>query len=125
MITGTLILFALVLGYVVVIGLSLAATFGITAARPNWVTKGHRLTCGYKLLQALVWLVCVTAGSFVTAAVAGSVDGFIVGAMLAAILICVLWASGWEARQRGMAHQILMSLVVVAGVSAGYALRLR
>jgi hypothetical protein len=39
----------------------LAATFGLTSASPGFVAKEHRITAGYKRLQALVWLVCVTA----------------------------------------------------------------
>jgi hypothetical protein len=123
MITGTLVALALVLGYAVATGLLLATTFGIAAARPEWVTREHRLTGRYKLIQAMLWLICVTAGAYVTATVAGSVDGWIVGVTLTAMLTGVLWASVWEAQQRGMPLQIALNIAVVTGVSAGYALR--
>jgi len=124
MITGTLIAFALLFGYVVTVGLSLVATLGIAAARPGWVAENYRLKSGYKFLQGLLWLVCVTAGAYATAAVAG-VHPWIVGTVLAGILIGVLWTNVWEARQRGLGHQVLISLFSLAGVGAGYVLRLR
>ena len=55
-----------------------------------------------------------------TCAVAQGTREFEVGGLLAASLIGMLWFNTWEARQRGMAHQILMSLVSILGVVGGY-----
>jgi hypothetical protein len=122
MITGTLILVAVLLGYVMTVGCSLVATFGLASASPDFVTREHRLTAGYKRVQALIWGACATAGGFVTCAVAQGTREWEVAVLLIASLIAVLWFNTWEARQRGMAHQILMSLVSILGVIVGYGL---
>jgi hypothetical protein len=122
MITGTLILVAILLGYGIAVGCSLVATFGLGAASPEFVVRDHRITAGYKRVQALIWLVCATAGGFVTCAAAQGAHEWFVGGLLTAGLIGMLWLNTWEARQRGMAHQILMSLVSLIGVVAGYGL---
>jgi hypothetical protein len=122
MITGTLILVAVLLGYGITVGCSLVATFGLASASPDFVAREHRITPGYKRVQALIWLICATAGGFVTCAVAQGTRELEVGTLLIAGLIGILWFNTWEARQRGMAHQILMSLVSILGVIAGYGL---
>jgi hypothetical protein len=122
MITGTLILVAVLLGYGMAVGCSLVATFGLASASPGFVAREHRITAGYKRVQALIWGACATAGGFVTCAVAQGARELEVGGLLAASLIGMLWFNTWEARQRGMAHQILMSLVSIVGVIAGYSL---
>ena len=122
MITGTLILVALVLGYAMTVGCSLVATFGLASASPDFVARNHRITAGYKRVQALIWGACATAGGFVTCAVAQGAREWQVGTLLAASLVGMLWLNTWEARQRGMAHQILMSLVSLIGVLAGFGL---
>jgi hypothetical protein len=35
----------------------------------------------------------------------------------------MLWINTWEARQRGIAHQLLMSVVSLLGVAAGFKLK--
>jgi hypothetical protein len=126
MVTATLIALALILGYVVTIGLSLAVTLWIGSAKPSMVTDQYRIRNSYKLLQEAVWLVCAAIGAYLTALVAGDVAPFwFVGSLLAAALIAVLWSNSWEARQRGLGHQILMTLVSICGVVAGYMLRMR
>jgi hypothetical protein len=122
MITGTLILVAVLLGYGMAVGCSLVATFGLASASPEFVVRDHRITAGYKRVQALIWLVSAAAGGFVACAVAQGAREWAVGGLLAASLIGMLWFNAWEARQRGMAHQILMSLVSIVGVVAGYGL---
>jgi hypothetical protein len=122
MITGTLILVAVVLGYAMTVGCSLVATFGLASASPDFVARDHRITAGYKRMQALIWGACATAGGFVTCAVAQEAHEWQVGTLLAASLVGMLWFNTWEARQRGMAHQILMSLVSLIGVLAGFGL---
>jgi hypothetical protein len=116
---------ALVLGYLVAVGLSMAATFGIAAAAPDFVTKSHRLRRRYKFTQNLMWLVCAAAGGYVAAMVAQSAHPWFAGMLLAAAMIAVLWSNSWEMRQRGLAHQAMMSIMSVAGVAAGCMLRLR
>jgi hypothetical protein len=126
MIVWTQISVALVLGYSLAVGILLVATFGLTGAvPPGFVAKQHRITPKFKRVQALVWLICVTAGAFVTCVVAQGAHPWVVPALLAAAFIGVLWNNTWEARQRGIAHQVLMSVVSVAGVVAGYALGVR
>jgi hypothetical protein len=121
-ITGSYIALALFLGYAVTVALSMAATFGITAASRSFVSKNYRIRTGYKYVQDAVWLVCATAGGYAAALINGGSHPWIVGPGLAAILIGVLWLNAWEMRQRGLGHQISMSLASAAGVAAGFML---
>src|SRR5580704_1878818 len=111
---------ALLVGYFVAVLLSLIATLGIGSAFPGFVVENHRVRNGYKLLQDGIWLVCATAAGYVTALVADGESSLLVGGLLAGVLVGVLWTNSWEARQRGMAHQILMSVASVAGVTIGF-----
>ncbi len=113
MIAWTQIALALLLGYGLTVGCLLVATFGLASASPGFVVREYRIRAGYKRLQALIWLLCVAAGAFLTCAVAQGAHPWIVPGLLAAIFIGMLWRNTWEARQRGMAHQILMSLVSI------------
>jgi hypothetical protein len=122
MITGSLIALALLLGYTVTVACSLAATFWLTSSSPAFVVKNHLISVGYKRIQTVIWLLCVTVGAAVTCVVAHGTQPWVTGGMLAAILIAMLWRNTWEARQRGMGHQILMSVASIAGVVAGYLL---
>lgn len=126
MITGTLFLFALILGYIVTVGLSMMLTFGIAQAAPTFVVKDHLLKTGYRIFQEMVWLLCVTVGGYVSASVAQStMHPWFVCVILAGILAGTPWTNTWEVAQRGLGHQIVMSVASVAGVVAGYILRLR
>lgn len=126
MITATLIALALTLGYLVAVGLSLAITFSVAKAAPAFIVKDHLLKTGYKLFQALVWLVAVAVGSYLSALAAEAVmRPWLVGGLLAVLLVFVLWANTWEARQRGLGHQLLMTILTLVGVSTGYYLALR
>ncbi len=122
MITGTWIAVALLLGYSVTVACALAVTFGLTSSSPAFAITAHRVTVSYKRLQLLIWLVCVTLGACVTSAVARGTEPLITASCLAVILVAMLWMNTWEARQRGLGHQLLMSLTSVAGVVAGYQL---
>jgi hypothetical protein len=126
MITGAFLLVAIGLGYLLTVGLSMAATFANTKSSPDLVARGHRITSRYKFLQAGVWLVCTAVGGYATALVLGTEHSPWMGSMaLMVVLMGVLWANTWEMRQRGVAHQILISIATVAGVGAGFFLRLR
>jgi|SRR5271168_850754 len=124
-ITASYIALALFLGYVVAVGLSMAATFGITAASRSFVSKDYRIRTQYKYLQDAAWLVCATAGGYVAAVVDGRPHPWVVGTGLVAILVGVLWMNAWEMRQRGLGHQLAMSLVSAAGVAVGFLIHLR
>ena len=103
----------------------MAATFGITAASRDFVAKDYRLKTGYKYAQDGVWLICAAAGGYVAALVNGSSHSLLVGAGLAAVLVAVLWMNAWEMRQRGLGHQISLSVGAVVGVTMGFLLHLR
>src|ERR1700743_492923 len=113
MITASYIALSLFLGYVVTVGLSMAATFGITAGARDFVSKGYRIRTGYKYAQDAVWLVCSTAGGYVTAVVNGPAHSWVGGGALVAILAGGLWMNAWEMRQRGLGHQISLSVASV------------
>jgi hypothetical protein len=124
MIPGPLIVFALLLGYLVAVALMMAATFGVTAVAPEFVVKNYRFRIRYNIVQSLIWLVCVTAGSYVTAVISGGYP-WIVGPLLAATLLAVLWGNALERQQRGIASQLAMSVIAIAAVAAGYLIRSR
>lgn len=125
MITGSFLVLALFLGYAVAVGLSMAATFGISAASPGFVAEDHRIRRRYKFVQDAIWLVSTTVGGYVAALVIGETRPWLGGIGLIAILIGVLWVNAWEMRQRGIEHQIVMSIATVVGVTAGFLIRLR
>lgn len=126
MISGTFILFAVALGYVVAVGLLMLATFGITKAAPAFVVKDHLLKPRYRFLQELVWLICVAVGSYASAWVAVlTTHLLLVGIALTATLLMILWTNTWEMAQRGLGHQVAMSLTTVIGVSIGFGIHLR
>ena len=81
-ITLSYIALALFLGYAVAVALSMAATFGITAVSPGFVSKNNRINPGYKFLQDAVWLVCAVAGGYVAALVNGESHSWLVGSAL-------------------------------------------
>jgi hypothetical protein len=124
MITASYIALALFLGYVVAVGLAMAATFGITAASRSFVAENYRIRTQYKYAQDVMWLACATAGGYVAALINGPSHSWLVGATLVAILVGVLWRNAWEMRQRGLGHQISMSLASALGVAAGFFLHL-
>jgi uncharacterized membrane protein YfcA len=124
-ITLSYIALALFLGYAVAVALSMAATFGITAASPGFVSRNNRINPRYKFVQDAVWLVCAIAGGYVAALVNGASHSWLVGSALVAILVAVLWMNVWEMRQRGLGHQLVMSAGSAAGVAVGFMIHLR
>ena len=125
MVTLSYIALALFLGYSVTVGLSMATTFGITAASRSFVSKNYKIRTRYKYAQDAAWLLCTTAGGYAAALVTGGLHTWIVGGALVAILVGVLWLNAWEMRQRGLGHQITMSVASIVGVTAGFLIHLR
>src|SRR5246127_5558834 len=116
-ITLSYVALALFLGYTVAVALSMAATFGITAVSPSFVAANNRIRRGYKYTQDAVWLACAMAGGDVASLVNVESHRWLVEAGLAGVLIAVLWMNAWEMRQRGLGHQLVMSLVSAVGVA--------
>ena len=123
-ITASFIALALCLGYVVAVGLSMAAAFGMAAVSSKFVSKNNRITTQYKYAQDTVWLVCATSAGYVASLVNGLSYRWIVGPGLVAILVGILWLNAWEMRQRGLGHQLIMTGLSVAGVAIGFAIHL-
>ncbi len=116
----------LALGYTLVAAIALVVTMGVTSAMPRFVIRDHRIRGGYKWLQDLLWTLAVAAGGFVAGSIASAPNlAWLTGAALAAGLVYVLWKNSWEAQQRGLPHQILISLLTCAGVAVGVFYRLR
>jgi hypothetical protein len=124
-ITLSYIALALFLGYAAAVTLAMAATFGITAISPDFVSKNNRIRREYKFVQDAVWLVCAIVGGYVSALVNGGSHSLMVGTALAVILVAVLWRNVWEMRQRGLGHQLVMSAGSAAGVALGFMIHLR
>ena len=112
----------LLLGYTLAVGSFLVATMGIASAAPAFAVREYRIATGYKLLQSALWLGCTFLGGLAAALLVGDFYPVIEAVLLAAELIAVLWMNTWEARQRGLPHQILMSVMTVAGVTLGFLL---
>ena len=120
MISLVILAAALVVGYLVTIASSLVVTMAIGSAAPRFISVNARIRKEYKLAQDVLWMLCAAAGSYVTSRIAGDTAPWLGGTVLSAVLISLLWWNAWEARQRGMAHQILISVLSVCGVAAGY-----
>lgn len=126
MINATFILFALALGYAVSAGLLMLATFSIARSSPAFVVQDHLLKPGYRFLQELLWLICTAAGGYASAWMASlTTHPWFVAITLISILLVVLWSNTWEMAQRGLGHQLLMSIITIAGVCGGFLLRLK
>ena len=124
-ITLSYVALALFLGYAVAVALLMAATFGITAVSSDFVAKDNRIKRGYKYTQDAVWLLCAMAGGYVASLVNGEDHRWLVGSGLVMILVAVLWMNAWEMRQRGLGHQLVMSIVSAVGVAVGFVIQLR
>ncbi len=123
MINLLILLVALALGYSLVVFGMLGATFGLGALRPGFVVANFKIGAGYKRLHSVVWLLLVTLGGFVSTAAVVLMQGaypWAVGVVLAALLLTILWRNKLEARQRGTAHQVLMSVATIVGVGIGF-----
>ncbi len=103
----------------------MAATFGVTSMSHYFVVKDYRIRRRYKFLQDLIWLPCAAAGAYVASWVGAHLNPWMTGGAFVAVLVGVLWVNAWERRQRGIPHQIAMTLLSVAGVVIGFMLRLQ
>ncbi len=125
MINAVLLASALILGYVVSVGILMATTFWITSCAPKFVAREYRIRKRYKLVELVAWFVCAAGGGYVTAAVAGLARAWQPGILLAAALVLVAWTNTWEMRQRGIIYQVGITIVSLAGVAAGFLLRFK
>jgi hypothetical protein len=121
MISATLLLFALLLGYAVSVSLLLALTFAFRST-PDLILSGSRIQPRFKVIQQLLWLFSCIAGGFVTALI-GATRPWIAALALIAVLVFMLWKNDTEARQRGFVHQVAISIVTALGVVIGFAIR--
>ena len=110
-------------GYCMTVACALIGTMGIASAAPRFVVANHRVREPYKLTHEAMWLFCVIVGGFVTARVGLGMSQWRQEIGLVGALILILWRNTWEARQRGLAHQILISCLTVAGVLIGFSIR--
>lgn len=110
-------------GYMVTIVISMILTFAITMALPKFVEGNYLIRSGYKMVHEALWLLCAGAGGYVTALVVKGIHPMVTEAILLAALIWILWENSWEARQRGTAHQVLITTFTVIGVAGGYLLQ--
>ena len=114
---------SVLVGYLMTVLCALVMTIGIASASPKFVMSDYRVRTSYKLVHELMWLLCVIAGAYATAKIGMGVQTMEQKLALCAVLIFMLWRNTWEARQRGTAHQILISVLTVVGVWGGFGLR--
>ena len=125
MITVIFLSIALLLGYATTVLLSMASTFAITSTSKSFVVKDFKIRPRYKLLQDLLWLPCAIAGGYVASFIASGVNQWMAGAAFIALLTGILWTNRWEMRQRGVPHQVVMTLMSIAGVVIGFMIRIQ
>ena len=125
MISYTIITIAILLGYTTTVAASLLATMGVAAGAPAFVARDYRVRSPYKFLHEALWFMCALLGGVVASLAGMGVAEWKAKVGLTAFLLLMLWRNSWEARQRGTAHQILISLLTVAGVICGYAVAKR
>ncbi len=109
-------------GYLVTVLISMILTFAMTMALPKFVEADHLVRNGYKLVHEGFWLVCAGTGGYVAAMVVNGIHPILTEALLVGALLWILWDNSWEARQRGTAHQVLITAFTVIGVAGGYLL---
>ncbi len=111
---------AVAVGYAVTVAVSMVLTFAVAMALPKFVEADHLIRNGYKLVHESFWLLAAGIGGYATAAVVRGIHPLVTELLLVAALVWILWENSWEARQRGMAHQILLTTFTVVGVAGGY-----
>jgi NADH:ubiquinone oxidoreductase subunit 6 (subunit J) len=125
MISATLIVVSLILGYVIAVGLSMMFVFGVVRIWPSLVRQNHRLTGIYLLLQDVVWFVIAAVAGYAASWVAAeSSTPWVGAALLGVVLVVAMWRNIEEVMQRGLIHMLLASGCVLAGVAAGFWLHL-
>ena len=110
---------AVLAGYIVTVGISLLGTMAIASAVPRFVIADHRVRGIYKFVHEFLWFLSAFVGAYVMAQIGSEIQAVRLEAVLSGALLVMLWRNTWEARQRGIAHQILISVLTVAGVAAG------
>ena len=123
MLTNAILGIAILLGYTATVLTSMVTTMGIAAGAPQVVVRDYRIRGRYKFLHEALWFFSAVLGGFVTSMASMGMAEWKAKLGLSAVLLLVMWRNSWEARQRGTAHQILISLLTVAGVLCGYAYR--
>ncbi len=114
---------AIAAGYAITVVISMVSTFAVAIALPRFVEADHLIRNGYKLVQEAFWLLAAIAGGYTTSLIVKGIHPLLTEAALIAALIWILWDNSWEARQRGMAHQVLITTLTVLGVAGGYLLQ--
>ena len=125
MITVIFISIALLLGYATTVLLSMASTFAITSTSKSFVVENYKIRARYKFLQDLLWFPWTVAGAFVASFIGSAQSQWIGGAAFIAVLTLILWTNVWEMRQRGLPHQIVMTLITIGGTVLGFMLRIQ
>ncbi len=109
-------------GYLVTVAISMVLTFAVTMALPKFVEADFLIRNRYKIVHELFWLLGAAVGGYTTAMVVKGIHPQVTEMVLIGCLLWVLWDNSWEARQRGMAHQVLITTFTVVGVAGGYVL---
>lgn len=125
MVNYTIIAMAILLGYTTAVAVSLITTMGIAASAPAFVVRDFRVRSPYKMLHEILWFLGALLGGLVTALAGMGISEWKAKLGLCVLLVLMLWRNSWEARQRGTAHQIFISVLTVAGVFCGYLLSRR
>ncbi len=124
MISAIFIALGLLAGWAVTVAIAATVTMAVGAAAPWFVvTDYHTVRFRFKVMESLVWLAGATLGGFATAWIVGQMHPWVGAALLIAAMIAVLWRNSWEAHQRGLAMQILMTMESVIGVVTGFVLK--
>ena len=125
MISYAIMAMAVLLGYLTTVLLSLVATIGIASGAPRFAVRDFRVRTPYKWVHELVWFLCALLGGVVASKAGMGVLVWKAELLLSGVLLLILWRNTWEARQRGTAHQIVISVATVVGVILGFVVQQR
>jgi hypothetical protein len=125
MLTVSLIVVSVILGYLLAVASSMVTTFVVARQWPGFAVRDHRMRNLYLLLQDALWLPSGAAAGYAASwLVAGSMP-WLAATILAVTVIAAMWRNTEEVMQRGLVHMLLASACVAFGVGIGFALHLR
>jgi len=125
MLTVSLIVVSVILGYLLAVALSMVTIFVVARQWPGFAVRDHRMRNLYLLLQDALWLPSGAAGGYAASWLVADSFPWLAATVLAATVIAAMWLNTEEVMQRGLVHMLLANACFATGVGVGFALHLR